>query len=332
MTKAALAPLLLTAADAVKFQFLAQKAGNTTANVGVESAHRAKYSVKYHQEKCNEACGDDVDVSCYTECETAMYECYDTNTPPGGDKVDKCEEDVVATFEKFEENWLAMMFLLNKEAAKDDGKCGQVCGVDSQCKTACEVEMHTCVDANTPNSEDIIPKCQEEVSAKYAETVAFFAAHNDVKKRGEELCGGCGVDSMCRAACETAMYECYDKNTPNSEDKIEECQDKVAEEHKSQIKFFAALKTTVEQRKKGKHVVSQRVWKKVQGDCDEACGPDPESHCVTKCETAVVACHDDNTPNSEDKIEGCTKAVLEEASGKEEVAKGNETANETKAE
>jgi len=300
MAKATLAPLLVTAASA---RFLAHTSNST--RVGVVSKHQFQSA----KEQCNEACGEDVDVSCYTMCEVDMYECFDTNTPPGGEAIETCEAEVVEKYKGFDEMWSSAMFFVNKGTSKEDGKCAEVCGIDSQCKTACEVEMHTCEDTNTPKTEDAIPKCQEEVEAKYAKTVAFFASHGDIKERGENKCRNCGVDAMCRTACETAMYECYDVNTPKSEDKIKECQDEVEKKYQSQIKFFASLKNRVQGRKH-KQTVSMKVWKKVQGDCDEACGPDPDSKCVTPCEVAVVACHDNNTPKSEDKIDQCVKDVL----------------------
>eukprot|EP00929_Paragymnodinium_shiwhaense_P093027 TRINITY_DN53068_c0_g1_i1.p1 TRINITY_DN53068_c0_g1~~TRINITY_DN53068_c0_g1_i1.p1 ORF type:complete len:312 (+),score=82.55 TRINITY_DN53068_c0_g1_i1:122-1057(+) len=298
------APLLATCVGAVHLQVRAHKSSNATS-LGMSSAH----DVRGDQEKCSQACGDNVDVSCYTMCEVDMYECFDTNTPPGGEPIETCQKSVLEKYADFEKMWAAASVFLSKASGHNE-RCKKTCGNDSYCISACEVEMYECVDVHTPQNEQGIGPCQDEVEAKFAKTVSFLLAHNDLKERGYSMCGNCGVDAMCRSACETEMYECYDANTPRSEDKIKSCQDEVQNKYKSQVEFFVALQQTIAQRKHGKHVVGTTLWKKMQGSCDEACGPNPESKCITDCEVKIVACHDDNTPRSEDKIGQCEKEVL----------------------
>lgn len=244
--------LLFASAAAMQLttpQFVAKHDANTTHKISAEA-----------QEACENACGSEADVTCYTDCEVEVYQCYDVHI--GNGKADeeevfqKCKDEVLVKYQGFVALWEAKaMVALHRTNASGHGlakdKCEGVCGADSICVTACEVGMYECFDTNTPKSEDAIKKCQEGIVEKVKKTYAasfvnhhmLLVRHNsgdwqahvvkaEMRHHINDKCNDvCGIDAQCVSSCEVEMYTCFDVNTPTSEDKIKQCQEDALKAH-----------------------------------------------------------------------------------------------------
>jgi hypothetical protein len=311
MSRALIASFLLFTCVAATPQFVVKHAGNSS------DAH-VKISAEA-QEACEGACGPNADVTCYTDCEVEVYQCYDIHIGNGKtdeeQDFDKCKDEVVGKYKGFVSLWNAKaMFALKTNATHlVTDKCGDVCGIDSTCRTACEVDMYECFDTNTPKSEDKIESCQEEALKRHKGVVAFWSSHTEIVKIGKNECTDACKDSYCVTECEVGLYECFDTNTPKSEDKIKECQKAVVDKVKTTYgASFVNHQMLLARHNHGDwqaHVVKVEDRHHIQGECNDVCGIDAQ--CVSSCEVDMYSCFDENTPRSEDKIKQCQDDALE---------------------
>lgn len=263
------------------------------------------------QKACEDACGPNADVTCYTDCEVALYRCFDIAV---GKK--ECKDGALKQYSAFVAVWNTTALhaqKMNMSSRKVEEKCSGVCGADSICRTACEVDMYECFDANTPVTEDKIESCQEDALKKHKGLVSFVNSHVSLVKVGNDECSAACSDSFCQTQCEVMMYECFDTNTPVSEDKIKDCQ-KAAVEHvkKEYAASFLNAHNLFLRRKSGDweaHVVSAEIRHHGQEECGKVCGIDAQ--CQSSCEVEMYTCHDVHTPKGQDKLKACEEAALE---------------------
>jgi hypothetical protein len=309
--------LLFASAAAMQLttpQFVAKHDANTTHKISAEA-----------QEACENACGSEADVTCYTDCEVEVYQCYDVHI--GNGKADeeevfqKCKDEVLVKYQGFVALWEAKaMVALHRTNASGHGlakdKCEGVCGADSICVTACEVGMYECFDTNTPTSEDKIDSCQEDILAKHKKVVAFWTSPQavwlNIVKIGKKECSEACKDSYCVTECEVGMYECFDTNTPKSEDAIKKCQEGIVEKvKKTYAASFVNHHMLLVRHNSGDwqaHVVKAEMRHHINDKCNDVCGIDAQ--CVSSCEVEMYTCFDVNTPTSEDKIKQCQEDAL----------------------
>merc|ERR1719253_2454966 len=149
-------------------------------NATVAAAPRALET----QKACEGACGPNADVTCYTECEVDLYRCFDIHEGEA-----KCKETALTKYGSFVATWNAVALHAQNSTAsrKVQEKCAGVCGADSICRTACEVDMYECFDTNTPKTEDKIESCQKaavefvktEYKASFINTHNLLVRHNN---------------------------------------------------------------------------------------------------------------------------------------------------------
>jgi hypothetical protein len=262
------------------------------------------------QKACEGACGPNADVTCYTECEVDLYRCFDIHEGEA-----KCKETALTKYGSFVATWNAVALHAQNSTAsrKVQEKCAGVCGADSICRTACEVDMYECFDTNTPKTEDKIESCQADALKTHKGAVSFLLGHEDIVKAGVDDCSAVCKDSFCTTQCEVMMYECFDTNTPQTEDKIKACQKAAVEFVKTEYKAsFINTHNLLVRHNSGDwaaHILKAEDRHHAQEKCNQVCGIDAQ--CASSCEVEMYTCFDVNTPTSEDKIKDCQDAALE---------------------
>jgi len=140
-------------------------------------------SVEEIRDECVEACGKGVDTSCVPECQVKMYTCldHDRKVAEGAKKYKKCSQGVLATYERFADDWdKTHPYLLavhrhvgTVELVHVADKCVDACGagVDSSCLPECQVEMYGCLDHDRKTKEgaELYDECERKAVAEYKE-------------------------------------------------------------------------------------------------------------------------------------------------------------------
>jgi len=159
---------------------------------------------KVFRNECAAACGDDVDSSCITKCETEMYQCRNSTLPheEAEGKRKECYEEVLDKYKSFKKEWNAThgfvarqhVNVTNANASKgqnntksmavhytltkDDEKmikdvCNAACSKagggapSSMCVTHCQTDMYRCIKETLPDEMDERKKCRKDTEAKY---------------------------------------------------------------------------------------------------------------------------------------------------------------------
>jgi hypothetical protein len=166
------------------------------------------------------------------------------------------------------------------------------------------MDLFACYDNH---EDDTYKGCKDAVLNRYGEfgkfwnAAKFVATHFNASSHVQDKCAKvCGEDSVCRTSCQVELYECFDANTPKSEDKIEACEKQVEEKHKGLVSFWAA------------HV---SLLGRSHDMCSDACS---DSACVTECEVQMYNCKDLNTGGGNDDeaaIHTCSEGVISEIEG-----------------
>jgi hypothetical protein len=233
-----------------------------------------------------------------------------------GEVYEECKDEAIKNYGNFVALWkdaAALHAQHSVQAAAVQDECAHICGANSICRTACEVDMYECFDVNTPTSEDNIKTCQADVLKKHQGVVSFALQHkgNGATSRHRRCEAACS-DSFCQTECEVGMYECFDTNTPTSEGKIQECQKAVVDKVKKEyVASFMNAHNLLVRHNNGDwqaHLMNAEDRHHCQEQCNEVCGIDAQ--CAASCEVEMYTCYDVNTPKSTDKIAPCQEATL----------------------
>merc|ERR1712032_1403914 len=135
---------------------------------------KAGQIVKPCADACAKAGEPGEESSCYTMCESEMYQCHDHNHTVATADFQACHDEVVAKYETYHapavEEGLVATSRKSKQIVKP---CADACaaagesGEESSCYTMCESEMYQCHDHNHTVATAEFQSCHAKVVAKY---------------------------------------------------------------------------------------------------------------------------------------------------------------------
>lgn len=248
-------------------------------------ARAANMTDELHREiadSCRSACGQGVDSSCATDCETDLYHCHEkkqtasgTGDAEGVQEFETCKTDVLEKYKNFKKDW-------NATHSNDPSST-----------------THMVASVNT-NATEVLLR-------------SFASACADA-------CGA-QADSSCVPNCQTEIYHCHEQKitapaSPTGTDEegekvFQKCKQGVLDSYGPSSNFVAQRKA-----KDAAHTSAVAEDSAVRELCNDACGPGVGASCSSECSTDMLACQAGEI--GADAYDTCTRAVLDKYESYEE--------------